>query len=79
MLLLSSKNVHLMYKIIFLDSLLKGLQEFSTSKQIVSLEIGLNCVISDYKQGHIIWKLRTRDFRVLSYPRTEHKTAYVDS
>jgi hypothetical protein len=44
-----------------LDSLLEGLQEFPTLKQFVSLDSELKCIISDYNQGHIIWKLRTRD------------------
>jgi hypothetical protein len=43
-----------------LDSLLEGLQGFPTLKQIVSLNIGLKCTISDYNQGHIIRELRTR-------------------
>ena len=60
MLLLSPKNIHFIYIITFLDSLLKGLQEFSTFKQIIFLEIGLKCIISDYNQGHIIWELHTR-------------------
>jgi len=41
--------------------LLKGLQGFPTLKQIVSLNIGLKSIISDYNQGHIIRELRTRD------------------
>jgi len=40
--------------------LLKGLQGFPTLKQIVSLNIGLKSIISDYNQGHIIRELRTR-------------------
>jgi len=43
-----------------LDSLLEGLQGFPTLKQIVSLNIGLKRIISDYNQGHIIQELRTR-------------------
>jgi hypothetical protein len=42
-----------------LDSLLEGLQGFPTLKQIVSLNIGLKRIISDYNQGHIIRELRT--------------------
>jgi hypothetical protein len=49
-----SRNIHFLYMIIFLDSLLKGLQEFPTLKQIISLEIGLKCIISDYNHGHIL-------------------------
>jgi hypothetical protein len=47
--------------------LVKGLQGFPTLKQIVSLNIGLKSIISDYNQGHIIWELRTRDpnFRIV--------------
>jgi hypothetical protein len=41
--------------------LLEGLQGFPTLKQIVSLNIGLKSIISDYNQGHIIRELRTRD------------------
>jgi len=38
-----------------LDSLLKGLQEFSTLKKTISLEIGrLKWFISDYNQIHIL-------------------------
>jgi hypothetical protein len=40
--------------------LVKGLQGFPTLKQIVSLNIGLKSIISDYNQGHIIRELRTR-------------------
>jgi len=43
-----------MYIITFLNSLLKGLQEFSTLKQTISFEIGLKCIISDYNEGHMI-------------------------
>jgi hypothetical protein len=32
--------------------LLEGLQGFPTLKQIVSLNIGLKRIISDYNQGH---------------------------
>jgi hypothetical protein len=59
--LYASKYIHFLYIITFLDSLLEGLQGFPTLKQIVSLNIGLKCIISDYNQGHIIWELRTRD------------------
>jgi hypothetical protein len=41
--------------------LLEGLQGFPTLKEIVSLNIGLKRIISDYNQGHIIRELRTRD------------------
>jgi len=58
--LYASRDIHLLYKMTFLDSLLKGLQEFPTSKQIISLNIGLKCITSDYNQGHIIWELCTR-------------------
>jgi len=37
--------------------LLKGLQEFSTLKQIMFFEIELECIISNYNQGHITWEL----------------------
>jgi hypothetical protein len=44
-----------------LDSLLEGLQEnICTLKQIISLEIRLQRIISYYNQGHIIQKLRTQ-------------------
>jgi hypothetical protein len=42
--------------------LLEWLQGFPTLKQIVSLNIGLKRIISDYNQGHIIRELRTRDY-----------------
>ena len=47
-------NIHFMYLITFLDSLLEGLREFLTLKQIKSLKVGLKCIISDYNQGYII-------------------------
>ena len=59
--LYASKYINFLYIITFLDSLLEGLQGFPTLKQIVSLNIGLKRIISDYKHGHIIWELRTRD------------------
>ena len=52
--LYASRNIHFLYIITFLDSLLEGLQEILTLKQFVSLDIGLKCIISDYNQGHII-------------------------
>jgi hypothetical protein len=58
--LYASKHIRFLYIITFLDSLLKGLQGFPTLKQIVSLNIGLKSIISDYNQGHIIRELRTR-------------------
>ena len=48
MLLHASRNIHFLYKIPFLDFLLEGSQEFPTLKKIISLEIGLKCIISDY-------------------------------
>jgi hypothetical protein len=59
--LYASKHIRFLYIITFLDSLLKGLQGFPTLKQIVSLNIGLKSIISDYNQGHIIRELRTRE------------------
>ena len=59
--LYASQYIHFLYIITFLDSLLERLQGFPTLKQIVSLNIGLKRIISDYNQGHIIWELRTRD------------------
>jgi hypothetical protein len=53
------RNICFLYIITFFDSLLKGLQEFPTLKQFVSLNIGLKYIISDYNHGHIIWELRT--------------------
>jgi hypothetical protein len=52
--------IYILYIITFLDSLLEGLQGFPTLKQIVSLNIGLKHIISDYSQGHIVRELRTR-------------------
>ena len=43
-----------------LDALLDMLQEFLTSKQNVSLNIGLKCIISDYNKGHVIHELHTQ-------------------
>ena len=51
MLLYASRNIHFLYKIAFLDFLLEGLQEFPTLQQIISLQIGLKCITSDYNQG----------------------------
>jgi hypothetical protein len=58
--LYASKYIRFLYVNTFLDSLLEGLQGFPTLKQIVSLNIGLKSIISDYNQGHIIRELRTR-------------------
>jgi hypothetical protein len=58
--LYASKYIRFLYIITFLDFLLEGLQGFPTLKQIVSLNIGLKRIISDYNQGHIIRELRTR-------------------
>ena len=58
--LYASKYIRFLYIITFLDSLVKGLQGSPTLKQIVSLNIGLKSIISDYNQGHIIRELRTR-------------------
>jgi hypothetical protein len=63
--LYASKHIRFLYIITFLDSLLKGLQGFPTLKQIVSLNIGLKSIISDYNQGHIIRELRTRVWHAL--------------
>jgi hypothetical protein len=49
--LYASKYINFPYIITFLDSLLEGLQGFPTLKQIVSLNIGLKHIISDYNQG----------------------------
>jgi hypothetical protein len=60
--LYASRNIHFLYIITFLDSLLEGLQEFPTLKQFVSLDVGLKCIISDYTYRHIIiWELHTRE------------------
>jgi hypothetical protein len=58
--LYASKYIRFLYIFTFLDSLLEGLQGFSTLKQIVPFNIGLKRIISDYNQGHIIRELRTR-------------------
>jgi hypothetical protein len=44
----ASRNIHFLFMITFLDSLLEGLQESPTLKQFVSLDIALKCIISDY-------------------------------
>ena len=58
--LYASKYIRFLYIITFLNSLLEGLQGFPKLKQIVSLNIGLKRIISDYNQGHIIRELHTR-------------------
>jgi len=50
MLLLSSKNIHFIHIVIFLDSLVNGLQEWSILKQVLSLEIGLECIIGSLQE-----------------------------
>jgi hypothetical protein len=42
--LYAPRNIRFIYIITFLDSLLKGLQEFPTLKQFVSIDIGLNAL-----------------------------------
>ena len=64
--LYASKYIRFLYIITFLDSLVKGLQGFPTLKQIVSLNIGLKSIISDYNQDHIIRELRTRESNIAS-------------
>ena len=59
----ASRNI--LYMIISLDSMLGGIQESPTLKQIISLEIGLICIISDNKQGRILHELRTWALNVL--------------
>jgi hypothetical protein len=59
--LYASRNNHFLYIITFLDSLLlEGLQAIPSLKQIVSFDIGLKYIISDYNQGQITWELCTR-------------------
>ena len=58
--LYASKYICFLYIITFLDSLSEGLQGFPTLKQIVSFNIRLKRIISDYNQGRIIRELRTR-------------------
>jgi hypothetical protein len=75
----ASKYIFFLYIITFLDSLLEGLQGFPTLKQIVSLNIGLKRIISDYNQGHIIRELRTHDyfrrqFWILNNSKSRHYT-----
>lgn len=53
------QEIHFLYLIIFLDSLLEGLQDVPTLKQIVSFEIEIKCIISDYNHDHIIQELHT--------------------
>jgi hypothetical protein len=71
--LYASKYIRFLYIITFLDSLVKGLQGFPTLKQIVSLNIGLKSIISDYNQGHIIRELRTRGSSFLDKPLDKKK------
>ena len=61
----ASQYIHFLYIITFLDSLLEGLQGFPTLKQIVSLNIGLKRIISDYNQDHIIQELCTREDTII--------------
>ena len=42
-----------------MDSLLEGLHEFPTLTQLLSLEIDLKHIMSDYIHGHIIRELHT--------------------
>jgi len=65
------QNLFISYIFTFLDSLLEGLQGFPTSKQIVSLNIGLKRIISDYNQGHIIRELRTRGLMMKGVAHTK--------
>jgi hypothetical protein len=44
----ASNYIRFLYIITFLDSSLEGLQGFPTLTQIVSLNIGLKRIISDY-------------------------------
>jgi hypothetical protein len=45
--LYASRNIHFLYMITFWDLLLEELQGIPTLKQIISLKIELNCIISD--------------------------------
>jgi hypothetical protein len=56
--LYASKYNSFLHIITFLDSLLEGLQGFPTLKQIVSLNIGIKRIISDYNRGHILRRTR---------------------
>jgi hypothetical protein len=71
--LYASRNIHFLYIITFLDSLLEGLQEFPTLEQLVSLNIRLKCIISDYNQCHIIRKLHTQGVatNISTWPKIE--------
>ena len=46
----ASRNIHSLYLITFLDSLFEVPQDFPTLNQIITLEIELKCIISDYKR-----------------------------
>jgi hypothetical protein len=72
--LYASKYIHFLYIITFLDSLLEG---FPTLKKIVSLNIGLKCIISDYNQGHIIQELRTRGSQPIMYAQKSPRSLFV--
>lgn len=55
-----SRNIHfLIYNYIF-GFLVRRLQEFLILKKITSLKIGLNWIIREYNQAHIIQMLRTQ-------------------
>ena len=56
-----SRTMHFLYIFTILYTLLEELQEYHTSKQIISLDIKLKCIISDYNQGHILHELQTQD------------------
>ena len=45
--LYATRNIHSLYIFRFLTSLLGGLQEPPTLNQIISLEIGLKCIIRE--------------------------------
>ena len=55
--LYASRNIQFLYIITSLDSLLKRLQEFPT--YIISHEIVLKCIISNYNRGHKSQELPT--------------------
>ena len=67
--LYASRNIHFLYIITFLISLLKELQVFPTLKKILSLKIRLRCIISDNNEVHIARELGSQEFGIqLHFP-----------
>lgn len=55
-----STNIHVLYMNTCLDPLSEGLHDFPTLKQILSLDIGIKCIMNDYNQRHITRELHNQ-------------------